>query len=140
MEPNKISNIHAIWLQAREKEKGEDQEIFEEMVFEKFPDLAKEKNLQLQTAQLQTKYTIRNPYQDLLSSNFWKLKAKKKNTKSIEREMTLYIDVETTRMTDFSRKIMEARRKQHNIFQTLKKKPDNTEFFTQQNYPSETKH
>jgi len=91
-EQNKISNIYALRVSEREGKRMEIKKYFKKQWINFFPNLANDKNVQLQTAELTpTRINSKESIPGHIIVKFLKTKGKKELLKSSERNNTLSI-------------------------------------------------
>ena len=120
---------------SQKKRKGEAEGILEKIIVEKFPNLRKERGIQVQEAQ-RTSFKI-NKNRSTTIVKLANLRNKEKILKAVQDKRSItYKDRNIRLAEDLSTETWQARKDWHDIFRVLNEKTCSQEYFIQLGYHS----
>ena len=135
------SNIHTIWMPEGEEKEQETGNLFEKIMKEKFPNLVKEVDMQVQEAhRIPNEMHAKRPTSRYSIIKMPKVKDKERNLKSSMRiELVTCREVPIRLLGDFSKETLQAGRYGQEIFKVMKSRDLSQDCSTQQSYHLQSK-
>ena len=129
----KCNSIHIIWIPEEEEEQGIEN-LFEKVMMENFPNVMREKVTQIQETQtVPIKRNTKRPTSRHIIIKMTKFQDKERILKAArEKQGVTYNGAQIRLAADFSMEMLQARREWQKIFQVMRTKDCNQDYFTQQ--------